>query len=151
MEHICAVSTPVGRLMITERDGCVTRVDAADGDLPAPYTPVQRACAAQLAAYFAGERRVFDVPLSPAGTEFQQRVWAALRLIPWGETRTYGEIAAAIGLPRASRAVGGAIHRNPVLILIPCHRVVGKDGKLTGFRAGLAMKRELLEREGVCL
>ena len=137
--------------MIAERDGCVTRVDTAEGDLPAPHTPVQQACAAQLAAYFAGERRVFDVPLSPAGTAFQQRVWAALRLIPWGETRTYGEIAAAMGMPRAGRAVGGAIHRNPVLILIPCHRVVGKDGKLTGFRAGLAMKRAMLEREGVCL
>lgn len=147
MERLCAVDTPVGRLLIAERDGCITRVDVTADAYPAPHTPAQEACARQLAAYFAGEGRVFDVPVSPEGTAFQHQVWAALAEIPWGETRTYGEIAAAIGKPRASRAVGGAIHRNPILILLPCHRVVGRDGTLTGFRAGLAAKELLLRLE----
>ena len=125
-------------------------MDIADAPLPPPHTPLQETCARQLAEYFAGARRVFDVPLRPRGTPFQQRVWAALRTIPYGETRTYGEIAAAVGSPRAARAVGGAIHRNPVLILIPCHRVVGRAG-LTGFRAGLEMKRLLLAAEGIAV
>ena len=144
---VCAVDSPVGRLLIAEEAGRIVRVDVTEEILPPPETLPQQACAAQLAAYFAGERRVFDVPAEARGTPFQQAVWAELVRIPWGETRTYGEIAAAMGRPSASRAVGGAIHRNPLLILIPCHRVVGKTG-LTGFRAGLDVKRRLLLAEG---
>lgn len=116
-------------------------------------TPEERACrllwqaAAELGEYFAGRRRNFTLPLAPRGTEFQQRVWSELRRIPCGETRTYGEIARAIGQPRACRAVGMANNRNPIAILIPCHRVIGRDGSLTGYAAGLNVKRQLLELE----
>ena len=101
----------------------------------------------QLAAYFAGELRDFDVDLRPQGTEFQQRVWAALTEIPFGETTTYGELAQRIESPTASRAVGAANGRNPISILVPCHRVVGKDGTLTGYAGGLPAKQWLLDHE----
>lgn len=101
----------------------------------------------QLGEYFAGERRRFDVPLSFAGTDFQKRVWAALLAIPFGETRSYGEIAGQLGAPGASRAVGAANGRNPISIIAPCHRVVGSNGKLTGFAGGLEAKAFLLDLE----
>ena len=104
--------------------------------------------ARELDAYFQGRRRTFAVPLAPAGTPFQQRVWAELREIPFGATASYGEIAARIGNPRACRAVGMANHRNPIAILIPCHRVVGRSGSLVGYAGGLDIKRALLELEG---
>jgi methylated-DNA-[protein]-cysteine S-methyltransferase len=108
--------------------------------------PVARA---QLAEYFAGERTAFDLPLAPAGTPWQHRVWAALREIPYGETRNYGEIAAAVGAPGAARAVGHANGRNPISIVVPCHRVVGADGRLTGYGGGLERKQALLAHEQV--
>lgn len=110
--------------------------------------PALAACAAQLSEYFAGERRAFDLPLAPAGTAFQRRVRAALLQIPYGELRSYREIARAIGQPNAVRAVGAANGRNPLPIVVPCHRVVGSDGSLTGFAGGLEVKRRLLELEG---
>lgn len=106
-----------------------------------------RRTAAELDEYFAGKRRDFTVPLAPRGTEFQRRVWEALRCIPYGQTRTYGEIARAIGAPRACRAVGMANNRNPIAILIPCHRVIGCNGSLTGYAAGIAAKERLLALE----
>jgi methylated-DNA-[protein]-cysteine S-methyltransferase len=117
--------------------GCV-RDDSAFGDV-----------AEQLAAYFSGDLREFDVELSFAGTAFQQRVWGALRDIPYGETTSYGEVARRVGNPKASRAVGLATGRNPVAVIVPCHRVVGADGGLTGFGGGLERKVWLLEHEGV--
>ena len=102
-----------------------------------------------LAEYFAGERRDFDLPLAPAGTSFQKRVWAELVKIPYGTTCSYGALAAKIGQPNASRAVGLANGKNPIAIVIPCHRVIGSDGSLTGFAAGTDVKRVLLEIEGV--
>jgi len=102
---------------------------------------------AQLAAYFAGDRAVFDLPLVPHGTPFQRRVWEAVRAVPYGEIRTYGQIAALLGLPNAARAVGHANGANPLPILIPCHRLVGADGAPRGYAGGLAMKRWLLEHE----
>ncbi|MDJ0780505.1 MAG: methylated-DNA--[protein]-cysteine S-methyltransferase [Desulfosarcinaceae bacterium] len=102
---------------------------------------------AQLAAYFKGELRTFDLPLAPEGTAFQLRVWDALQAIPYGELRSYGAIAAAIDNPKAVRAVGGANARNPIPIVIPCHRVIGSDGRLTGFGGGLTTKRRLIELE----
>jgi methylated-DNA-[protein]-cysteine S-methyltransferase len=103
--------------------------------------------AAQLAAYFRGELTTFDVPLAPRGTPFQQRVWAALQEIPYGETTSYGSLAAEIGQPTASRAVGLANGRNPISIIVPCHRVVGSSGKLVGYGGGLERKQALLALE----
>lgn len=104
--------------------------------------------AAELEEYFSGRRREFSVPLSPHGTPFQLAVWEALRRVPYGQPRTYGELAAAVGRPGAARAVGMANHDNPLLIFTPCHRVVGKGGALTGFACGLEVKRWLLALEG---
>ncbi|WP_156857630.1 methylated-DNA--[protein]-cysteine S-methyltransferase [Oceanobacillus sp. AG] len=98
--------------------------------------------------YFSGEKKMLDVPLDLKGTAFQLAVWEALQHIPYGETRTYSEIAEAIGNPKSIRAVGTAIGRNPVLIAVPCHRVIQKNGTLGGFRAGLALKKSLLQLEG---
>lgn len=103
----------------------------------------------QLAAYFAGELRCFDIPLRLSGTAFQNAVWRHLAEIPFGETRTYGEVAAALGRPTASRAVGAANGSNPLPILLPCHRVIGADGSLVGFGGGLPVKKYLLRHEGV--
>ena len=102
----------------------------------------------QLDEYFAGERRVFDLPLAPRGTAFQREVWNALRDIPYGETISYAQLALRIGKPSAMRAVGAANGRNPLPIVVPCHRVIGADGSLTGFGGGLPTKRFLLELEG---
>ena len=101
----------------------------------------------QLKEWFAGKRTSFDLPLAPKGTPFQKRVWKALEGIPFGETRSYGEIAKSIGQPSASRAVGAANGANPISIIVPCHRVIGSSGKLTGFGGGLDVKRWLLEHE----
>ena len=103
--------------------------------------------AGQLAEYFSGSRREFHLPLRPRGSGFQQRVWQALQQIPYGQTRSYGQIAEAIGAPKAARAVGLACNRNPLLILIPCHRVVGRDGRLVGYAGGLDRKERLLSLE----
>ncbi|MBH1992885.1 MAG: methylated-DNA--[protein]-cysteine S-methyltransferase [Sphingomonadaceae bacterium] len=112
-----------------------------------PDHPVLAQAASQLDDYFNGTRRSFDLPLDFRGTAFQQRVWAALLAIPYGETRSYGDIAAAIGQPTASRAVGAANGRNPISIIAPCHRVVGSNGALTGFAGGLETKIWLLDHE----
>lgn len=101
----------------------------------------------QLGEYFAGKRRMFDLPLSFSGSDFQKQVWGALLTIPFGETRSYGEIAQQVGKPNASRAVGAANGRNPISIIAPCHRVVGSTGKLTGFAGGLDAKKYLLDLE----
>lgn len=106
-----------------------------------------RACEAELSEYFAGTRHSFDLPVLPEGTDFQKNVWNQLQQIPYGETRTYGELAAMAGCGRAARAVGMANHCNPILILVPCHRVIGADGSLTGYAAGLAAKKYLLQLE----
>jgi methylated-DNA-[protein]-cysteine S-methyltransferase len=113
--------------------------------------PVLQRAREQLAAYFAGDLRTFDLLLAPRGTEFQRAVWRALAEIPFGATRSYAEIAAAIGRPGASRAVGAANGRNPLAILLPCHRVIGADGSLTGYGGGLPRKEWLLHHERRCL
>lgn len=115
-------------------------------DPEAPPLPETRR---QLDDYLAGRRRHFDLPLDPAGTDFQRRCWQALQRIPYGETRSYGEQARAIGRPAAVRAVGRANHDNPIGVIVPCHRVIGANGSLTGYAGGLDMKRALLELEGV--
>lgn len=149
MEKIFFYDTPVGKLCIGEEQGCITRVtwSKIPGEYVLEETAGILACKNQLEEYFAGERRAFDLPLAPKGTAFQQKVWRALTEIPYGETRTYGEIAAAIGNPKAARAVGMANNKNPIGILIPCHRVIGADGKLVGYAGGMEKKAFLLELE----
>ncbi len=151
MKRVWYYEYPVGKIGIAEEDGCITRILFAHEGRPAGYeigrTPLLDKAAAQLQEYFNGKRTHFDLPLSLAGTPFQRSVWSALQDIPWGETRSYKDIAVKIGNPKATRAVGGANHRNPIPIVIPCHRVVGSDGSLTGFGGGLPMKRHLLEIE----
>ncbi|MFK7988631.1 MAG: methylated-DNA--[protein]-cysteine S-methyltransferase [Sandaracinaceae bacterium] len=120
------------------------RFDAATD---APSHPVLAQLRQELDAYFAGARRAFEVPLDPHGTAFQRQVWAALEAIPFGATRTYAQLAASVGRPRAARAVGAANGRNPISIVVPCHRVIGANGQLTGFAGGLRNKRWLLEHE----
>ena len=145
-------SYPIGTLALMDDGTGLSRVFLCQSgsDRPAPQgeTELTRWAAAELDEYFSGRRTTFTVPLSPRGTPFQLAVWAALRAIPFGQTRTYGEIAAGVGRPKAARAVGMANHHNPLLIFTPCHRVVGRGGSLTGFACGLAVKRALLALEG---
>lgn len=150
------VDSPIGelRLIATDRDlVAVLWPDDPDGrvrfadELIDGSNHILDAAAAQLDEYFAGERRCFDLPLDLRGTAFQKQVWQALTEIPFGETSTYGKQAAAIGRPRSVRAVGSANGRNPLSIVLPCHRVVGADGSLAGFAGGLGTKRWLLDHE----
>ena len=141
------MESPLGALTLRGTEAALTAVEFGRREGEERPSPVLEQAAAELAAYFAGARRVFTVPLDPAGTPFQRRVWEALRSIPYGKTASYGAIAAQIGNPRAARAVGMANHCNPIPILIPCHRVVGAGGELTGYAGGLEIKRRLLELE----
>jgi methylated-DNA-[protein]-cysteine S-methyltransferase len=135
-------------------DGALTRVELeghaeleAAGGVRRGGDPVLARGVTQLREYFAGARDSFDLPLAPNGTDFQRRAWAALREIPFGETRSYGEQARAIHRPTAVRAIGAANSRNPLGIIVPCHRVIGSDGKLTGYAGGLPAKQWLLDHE----
>lgn len=141
--------TPFGPVTITSEGGAVTCVRFGEGvpGLPAKATATTDLAAEQLTEYFRGLRRSFTVPLRPAGTPFQRLVWEELLKIPYGETATYGQIARKIGRPTAARAVGMANHQNPISVMIPCHRVVGTNGSLVGYAAGLPMKRRLLDLE----
>lgn len=152
------IASPVGALTLVAEDAGLVAVlwpDDHPGRVPlppqeeAPAHPLLVTAAAQLGEYFAGTRTAFDLPLAPRGTEFQRAVWSALGAIPFGETRSYADIARALGRPAATRAVGAANGRNPLSIVLPCHRVLGSDGALTGFAGGLATKRYLLGLEGV--
>ena len=140
------VSSPAGPLTLSENDGSLVGIAFRDdgGD---DRTPLLDSAARQLAEYFEGRRRDFDLPLKPAGTPFQLGVWAALREIPYGQTRSYKNIACAVGRPLACRAVGMANNRNPLPIVIPCHRVIGASGSLTGYAGGLEVKESLLRLE----
>ena len=138
---------PVGRLRIECRDGALTRLERTEEPCRDTCDGLLLRAKAQLDEYFAGERKRFELPLCAEGTAFQKKVWAALATIPYGETRTYGALAALIDSPKAARAVGGANHANPLSIFIPCHRVIGADGSLTGYGNGLPMKEYLLRLE----
>ncbi|CAN5436798.1 hypothetical protein BH10ACT1_BH10ACT1_36300 [soil metagenome] len=147
-------SSPVGTLTLTGTGDALTGCWFEGHTKPTDVAPgLRRDDAAfadaveQLAAYFAGERREFDLVLAPSGSAFQHRVWAQLRAIPYGETRSYGQLAHALGDPGLSRAVGTANGRNPLSIIVPCHRVIGADGSLVGFGGGMARKRLLLDLE----
>ena len=141
-------STPVGPLSIVASDRAITQVSFGLSQSPIGVGNTVTAQAVhELSEYFSGIRQQFQVPLAPQGTAFQQQVWAALLQIPYGKTCTYSDLAAKIGRPRAMRAVGMANHCNPLPIFIPCHRVIGKNGSLTGYAGGFASKRILLELE----
>ena len=147
--YIYNMSTPVGTLRLCAEDGVLTAVSYA-GDVPpdetAPPQPVLQEAAAQLREYFAGSRRVFTVPLRLQGTDFQCAVWRQLQKIPYGETKSYGQIAAELGKPGAARAVGNACNKNNFLLLIPCHRVCGAKN-MGGFALNLEIKQYLLKLE----
>ena len=147
MTHRTIIDSPVGPLTLVERDGALVRLSFGAYGADEPATPLLARAAEQLREYFAGERREFDLPLAPRGTEFQLACWRALTEIPYGETRSYGEQAARIGRPDRARAVGAANGANPIAIIQPCHRVIGADGSLVGFGGGLETKRRLLDLE----
>ncbi|HTZ42786.1 MAG TPA: methylated-DNA--[protein]-cysteine S-methyltransferase [Jatrophihabitans sp.] len=146
------LESPVGRLLLTGDEAGLTGLYTPE-HVRLPVPPGERDDSAfaeparQLAEYFAGDRAVFELPLAPAGTDFQQRVWQRLLAIPLGQTQTYGLLAAELGNPKAMRAVGLANGRNPISIIVPCHRVVGSTGALTGYAGGLAAKQWLLDHE----
>lgn len=153
---LSTIDSPVGELRIVSTDNALLAVlwpDERDGrvtfddDLTPGDTQVATATASQLTEYFAGARCSFDLPLELNGTDFQQQVWRSLAEIPYGETSTYAKQAATIGRPRAIRAVGSANGRNPLSIVLPCHRIVASNGSLAGFAGGLATKRWLLDHE----
>lgn len=150
----CYLETPIGELLLAGNDEGLSMIGFPEGKMrrapEAGWTYSERPFSVsrrQLTEYFAGERDSFDLPTRPAGTEFQRRVYDELTRIPYGTTISYGELAARIGRPKAVRAVGAANGRNPIPIVIPCHRVIGSDGQLTGFGGGLPVKRALLELE----
>lgn len=152
MRHYRIVPFPAGTLTLLEEDGYIIGIRTTGEPPPDAQdrqTPVLARAAAQLDAYFEGSLKTFDLPLRLSGTPFQMAVWNALKTIPYGETRSYGDIARVIGHPKAYRAVGMANHRNPVAIVIPCHRVIGSDGTLTGYGGGLPLKAWLLSQERI--
>jgi methylated-DNA-[protein]-cysteine S-methyltransferase len=148
------LASPIGQLFLVTDDSGLCQIRFANGKHPAKPdptwkenpTPLQEPIR-QLRAYFAGELETFDLPLAPQGTPFQRKVWKLLCDIPYGETISYGELARRAGNPKASRAVGLANGSNPIPIVIPCHRVIGSDGKLTGYGGGLPIKEKLLALE----
>ncbi len=148
------IDSPVGRLQLVADADSLYQIRFADtsappaGTVPAPADhPLLNAAADQLSEYFNGTRKTFTLPLCPRGTPFQLSVWELMQRIPFGRTMTYGRLAAALGNPNSARAVGGAANKNPLPLVIPCHRVVGARGRLTGFAAGLTVKRFLLDLE----
>jgi len=147
--HRCFLETPAGYLRIRADESAIVEVVFQDtAGIPDPVlTPLLQKAKQELNAYFAGKRQSFDLPLRPAGTRFQQQVWQVLQTIPYGATISYQQEAEAAGSPHACRAVGGANGANPIVILIPCHRVVRKDGRLGGYSAGLKRKAFLLDLE----
>ncbi|OPX78294.1 MAG: Methylated-DNA--protein-cysteine methyltransferase [Methanosaeta sp. PtaB.Bin039] len=151
MTNIFFYDTEIGRLGIAEGGGAITNLylsgDAVPADAVVCETELLREAGEQLLSYFSGGRRNFTIPLSPDGTQFMQSVWMELRKIPYGQTRSYQEVARRMGNKDASRAVGQACKRNPIPIFIHCHRVIGADGRTTGYRGGIHIKTRLLELE----
>ncbi len=154
MTYSCLYKSPIGVLLIEEENGKITDIhlqrEATQNFSPEngkqPSALLREACI-QLDEYFQGKRKQFDLPLSYEGTDFQQRVWRELQKIPYGETRSYEDIAVGAGSPKAQRAVGQANNRNPIMIIVPCHRVIHKNGDISGYACGIEAKRYLLELE----
>lgn len=158
MTNYARFITPLGTVLATAVGGYLTSVNFVD----AKYTPEIGAgwkedpastplkeCARQLGDFFEGKRQCFDLPIAPEGTPFQKRIWREIARIPFGETITYAQLAARAGAPGSARAAGAATGRNPIAVVVPCHRIVGADGSLTGYAGGLERKMKLLEIEGV--
>lgn len=144
------INTPLGPMLAIQKDGFLTVLDflrETNTDLAEETSPLLLKTREEIAQYFNGGRKTFSIPLKPEGTAFQKKVWEALLEIPYGQTRSYKDVAFFINHPRAFRAVGGANHNNPISILIPCHRVIGSSGKLTGYGGGLDRKQALLDLE----
>lgn len=141
------LNSPIGFIKITANNEAINEVIFVENEEEDNPNALTQEVTNQLMEYFEGKRKVFNLPLSPIGTSFQQAVWEALCSIPYGETRSYGEIAKMIGNPKASRAVGMANNRNPISIIIPCHRVIGASGKLVGYGGGINKKIYLLDLE----
>ena len=143
--------TPVGVLSLAEENGKIAAIDFGRtkfAGAEVKTTPVLKQAVKELEEYFAGKRQKFEVPFAMQGTEWQKKVWRALCKIPYGEVRSYKDIAEAAGNPKACRAVGGANHKNNIPIIIPCHRVIGADGAMVGFGGGIDVKEKLLQIEG---
>lgn len=151
MNYKYHIDTPIGMICVESNEEAITGLFFEKNKTlykqEKPETDLLKKAGEQLMEYFSGKRRTFDLPLAPSGTEFQKKVWKALCQIPYGETRSYGEIAAQIGNPKACRAVGGANNKNPIMVFIPCHRVIGADGSLVGFGGGIDAKKFMLNLE----
>lgn len=153
MKYQMIMDSPLGKLLLMEENGALIKLSfrAEYREAEIRETPVLLEAKHQLEEYFEGKRKVFDLPLKYEGTPFQHAVWDALRDIPYGEVRSYREIAEAVGSPKAFRAVGQAVHNNPIALIVPCHRVIASDGSLGGFAAGPEMKMKILTLENVIL
>ena len=152
MKNMFYYNTKLGRIGIEENGTAITRLDFINKDVQEEIieeneTALLKEAIKQLNEYLDGKRSSFDLPLEPKGTEFQKKVWNALKEIPFGETRSYGEIAKIIGNEKAARAVGMANNKNPIAIIVPCHRVIGANGKLVGYAGGVDLKEKLLNLE----
>lgn len=152
MKNTFYYNTKIGEIAIEENGMAITRLYFVNKDLEKEVeikeeTWLMKKTIKEIKEYLEGKRNSFDLPLEPEGTEFQKKVWNALKEIPYGETRSYGEIAKIIGNEKASRAVGMANNKNPIMIMIPCHRVIGANGKLVGYAGGLDVKEKLLNME----
>jgi methylated-DNA-[protein]-cysteine S-methyltransferase len=153
--NYCYLDSPIGTLLVAGDETAIRRIEFPKDGKPSRPRPDWREATSgplvdavsQLREYFAGRRTAFDLPLAPEGTDFQRRVWRHLQDIPYGQTISYGELARRVGNPKGSRAVGGANGSNPLPIVVPCHRVIGANGTLTGFGGGLPIKRALLDLE----
>ncbi|MEN6414586.1 MAG: methylated-DNA--[protein]-cysteine S-methyltransferase [Veillonellales bacterium] len=150
MKNVFFYQMDIGRIGMAENGTAITNVyfnGGSPGDALLQETDLLKEAGRQLKDYLTGKRKTFELPLAPDGTEFQQKVWQSLQEIPYGETRSYGEVAKSIGNPQSSRAVGMANHKNPIPIFIPCHRVIGAKGDLVGYAGGLSVKISLLKLE----
>jgi len=153
MKNIFFYKTPVGKIALCEENGFVTNLifnpDKKYENCEEKETPILKEAFSQLEKYFAGELKNFDIPVSLHGTEFSKKIWQELKKISYGKVLSYGEVAHLIGNPKASRATGTALGKNPIPIIIPCHRVISSDGSIGGFSAGIEIKKKLLKLEQV--
>ena len=150
MKYVKLINTKIGKIAIIEENNKIIEIklnNEIEENTKIKDTVLLKQTALQLEEYFLGERKTFDIPLNPKGTQFMKKVWTSLQKIPYGETRTYKQIAQSIENPKAVRAVGMANNKNPIPIIIPCHRVIGSNGKLVGYALGLKIKQELLDLE----
>ena len=144
----CYYQTKIGRIKIAQEGDAIVEINVTESEKESEKeTPLIKKTIKELKEYLEGKRKIFDIPIDTQGTEFQEKVWNALLEIPYGETKSYEDIAKMVGCPKGARAVGMANHNNKIIIIIPCHRVIGKNGKLVGYAGGLPVKEKLLQIE----